>query len=92
MNLEHSLTLYTKINMKWIKGLSLRPETIKLLEGNIGKTLYDINHSMLIYDPLLRVMELKTKINKLDLIKLKGFCPAKEIINTVKNNPQNGRK
>ena len=58
------LTLYTKINSKWIKDLNVRPETIKILEWNIGKTLSDINHSRILYDPPPRVMEIKTKINK----------------------------
>ena len=71
MKLEHFVTPYTKINSKWIKDLNIRPETIKLLEGNIGKTLSDINHSWILYDSPLRVMEIKEKINKWDLIKLK---------------------
>ena len=71
MKLEHFLTPYTKINSKWIKDL--RPETIKLLEDKIGKTLSDINHSRILYDPPPRVMEIKAKINKWDLIKLKSF-------------------
>ena len=70
MKLEHFLTPYTKINSKWIKGLNLRPETIKLLEENIGKTLSDINQSKVFYDPPSRIMEIKAKMNKLDLIKL----------------------
>ena len=57
MKLEYFLILYTKINPKWIKDLNLRPETIKLLEGNIGRTLHDINHSKILYDPLTRVMK-----------------------------------
>ena len=73
MKLEHFLTAYIKINSKWIKDLNVRPETIKLLEENIGKTLSDINHSRILYDPLLRVMEIKAKMNKRDLIKLKAF-------------------
>ena len=61
MKLEHFLTLYTKINSKWIKDLNVRPETIKLLEENIGKILSDVNHSRILYDPPLRVMEIKEK-------------------------------
>ena len=64
MKLEHFLIPYTKINSKWIKDLNIRPETIKLLEENIGKTLSDTNHSRILYDPLSRVMEIKAKINK----------------------------
>ena len=64
MKLEHFLTSYTKINSKWIKDLNVRRETIKFLEKSIGKTLFDINHSSLLYDPPPRVMEIKAKINK----------------------------
>ena len=80
MKLEHFLTPYTKINSKWIQDLNVRPETIKLLEEKIGKTLSDINHSRTLYDPPPRVMEIKANINKWDLIKLKSFCKTKESI------------
>ena len=82
MKLEHLLTPYRNINSKWINDLSLKPETIKLLEENIGKILNDINQSRILYDPPPRVMEIKTKVNKEDLIK--SFCTAKETINKVK--------
>ena len=75
---EHFLIPYTKIKYKWIKNLKVRPENIKLLEENIGKTLSDINHSRILYDPLPRVLEIKAKINKCDLIKIKSFCTTKE--------------
>ena len=71
MKLEHFLTPYTKKNSKWIKDLNIRPETIKLLE-NIRKTLSDINHSRILYDPPPRILEIKAKINKWDLIKIKA--------------------
>ena len=92
MKLEHYVTPYTKINSKWIKDLNVRWNTIKLLEENIGKTLFDINPSKIFFDPPPRVMEIKSKINKWDLIKPQGSCTAKEAINKMKRQPSEWEK
>ena len=92
MKLKHFLTSYIKINSKCIKDLNVRPETIKLLEENIGKTLSDMNHSGILYDPPPRILEIKEKINKWDLIKLKSFCTTKETISKVRRQPSDWEK
>ena len=92
MKLENFLIPYTKINSKGIKDLNARPEIIKFLEENIGKTLPDINHSRILYDPSPRILEIKAKINKWDLIKIKSFCKTKETISKVKRQPSEWEK
>ena len=92
MKLEHFLTPYTKINWKWIKDLNVRPETIQLLEENIGRRLNDINQSKILYDPSSRVMETKTKVNKWNLIKLKSCCTAKDTTSMVKRQASEWEK
>ena len=90
--IEHFLTPYTKINSKWIKDLNVRPETIKLLEENIGKTLSDRNHSRILYDPPPRILEIKAKINKWNLIKMKSLCTTKVTISKVKKQSSEWEK
>ena len=92
MKLKHFLMPYTKRNSKQIKSLNVRPEAIKLLDENIGTTLDDINQSKILYDPPPRIMEIKTKVNKWDLIKLKSFCTAKETRSKVKGQPSEWEK
>ena len=92
MKLEHSLTLYTKRNSQWIKDLNIRSESIKLLEENIGGTLFDINCSPIFLALFTKVKEIKAKINKWDLIKLKSFYTAKEIIKKRKGQPTEWEK
>ena len=79
MKLEHFLTPHIKINSKWIKDPSVKPETIKFLEEDIGRTLDDINHSKILYDPPPRIMEIKTKINMWDLIIPEVFAQQRKL-------------
>ena len=92
MKSQHFLTPYTKIKSEWIRDLNVRPETIKLLEENIGRILDVINQSKILYDPPPRVMEIKTKVNKWDLIKHKTFCTSKETISKVKRQTSEWEK
>ena len=92
MKLEHFLTPHTKINSKGIKDLNVRPQTITLLEENIGKTLSDINHGRILCDPPPRNLEIKAKINKWHLIKLKSFYTTQETISKVKRQPSEWEK
>ena len=90
--LDHFLAPYTKINSKWIKDLNVRPKTVKFLEENIGRTLDDINQSKILCDPPPGGTEIKTTVNKWDLIKHKNFCTAKETISKVKRQPSEWEK
>ena len=78
--------------MKWIEDLIVRLDTIKLLGENIGRILFEINHSKVFFDPRPRVLKIKTNINKWDLIELKSFCTAKETINKMKRHPSEWEK
>ena len=92
MKLDYFLTPYTKINSKWTKDLNARPQTKKTLEENTGRTLDDINQSKILYDPPPRVMEIKMKVNKWDLTKLRSFGTSKETISKVKRQPSEWEK
>ena len=92
MKQEHFLTSYTEVNSKWIKDLNVRRETIKFLEENIVRTLSEITHRKILYDPSPRILEIKAKINKWDLIKIYSFCTTKETISKVKIQPSEWEK
>ena len=85
MKLKHPLIPHSKINSKWIKDLNVRPDTIKLLYENVGRTFFDINRSNIFLDTPPRVMKIKTKLNKWNLVKLKSICTAKETISKTLN-------
>ena len=90
MKLEHFLTPYIKINSKWIKDTNVRPKAAKLLEENTGRTLFDRNHSKILFDLITSQSNENKNKSKWDLNKLKIFCTAKETINKVKDSPQDG--
>ena len=84
MRLEYSLTPHTKINSEWMKNLNIRSDAIKFLEENMGRMLFNINHSSILFDPPPRIRSIKTKINQRDIVKLKSLCTAKETIKKKK--------
>ena len=84
-------TIY-KLNSRWFKELNVRPETVKLLEENIGGLLFEINYSNIFLDRSLKAKEIRAKINKWDLIKLKSFCIAKETTDKMKRQPTEWEK
>ena len=87
MKLYHSLTPYTKINLKWIKDLNMRQESIKILEESIGSNLFDIDHSNFFQDMSPKAKGTKVKMNFWDFIKIKSFCTEKETVNKTKRQP-----
>ena len=92
MKLDHSLAPDTKINSKWMKDLNVRQESIQILEENTGNTLFELGHSNFLQDTSTKTRETKAKKNYWDLIRIKSFCTAKEIVKKLKDNLQNGRR
>ena len=92
MKLNHSLTPYTKINMQWIKDLSVRQESIKILEENIGSNLFNTDHSNFFQDMSPKAKETKAKINFWNFIKIRSLCTAKETVNKTKRHPKEWEK
>ena len=92
MKVEHYQTPYTKINSKWMEDLYISPDTIKLLEENMCRTLFDINYSNILFDLPPRIKTIKKQINQWDLIKLKSFCTANKTIKKIKRQPTEWEK
>ena len=91
MKLNHQLTSYTKINSRWIKDLDINHDAINILEENIGRKISDISHRGIFTDMSPRARDIKERINKWDLIKIKSFCMAEENSNKMKRTNSMGK-
>ena len=91
MKFNHQITPYTKINSRWIKDLSISRNTIKVLEENIGRKISDIARSNFLTDTSPKARDIKERINKWDLIKIKSFCMPKRTAPNYKENQQYGK-